>query len=1262
MVSAFYDDGHSAVTPAPRSVFPGQDTQNTHTSQVGFLTADGKRDSHAVTLASGDLNGSPRAGLPYPTATWDDISRLVESPSARPKDRARLVVLSSYNAPDGRTHAVQRDRGAFHGLAVDIDKGNPTIDAVVSAVMAVTGGTRAEVYSSSSAAPDKRKWRVLIPLAEPVAGVDYADTQLALFELLGSHGLECDLTLSRAAQPVYLPNVPPERRGEDGQPAFYQYRHLAGPDLALAPDHPILVAREARRATQAAEKEAAQARAEEYKAQRLAYAEATGDDFKPIPHFNDHHSVAEMLARYGFERGHGSHWRHPDTTTGSFATEDRGDHWVCLSAWAHNDNVGRTTRAGNRFGNAFDLFVHFDHRGDRSAAVGAYAAEVRPPRKPDLPADIQISPRLEPVGECRSLDDWRQEVAISRAAAITQPGWHLDRSPTGSGKTHATITALRQASSSLTVLPTHANVVERVEEMRSQGIDAVAYPKLTTDNCQNYAKASEAQTLGLVAGAAVCPGCKFKDECEYRAAVKAAGQAAHRVATQERLRRSSTPAKGIAVVIVDETPEVVVAPSLELPARQVMAVRHLAHGIAHHWYSEADHDQKTFARTLIDVIDTINATCTEIAEPGTMAVDLGNLVRQVPKNWQRLLYDAIGQVGVSRDLTPEALTLVTKAAVGDLKSLEVVTDLVEKGEEKRLHHYLVGTWRPGLPADVPVILLDATGCAADIEAATGMVVNDCTPSGHLPTVGEVVQLVDDITRGTSATTVAGVLEAFLEAHPEVQRLGVMGHKPHIAALFKDEKLSPEARVRVSKCCHFGQGPDRGSNDWHQNCDHILILGTPRANPGTYRRWLAQHGLKGSAARDGSWGSKPWRSVTTDGQPTVVAGAGYNDPDWHRAYVAVTQAGLHQAVGRGRTILAGGCPVTIVSNEPTPYRVGPSLEVRPAALRATVAAVVVLLAPASRPVLSAIENPYREKYGSALVTTAEIVAAVQDATRSAGKPGGVGQSAVEKRLRQCLAEGMLTQPRRGLWGLPAGQPESVQAAAPAVVQPLQPATVVVAVPPESDPDDVQIVITTPLPDVVTETTTTAPLESAPLDFEGLMEAVDERAAILEYDGCHDRGTADRLAREAILGRDAVAGDPSGSAVEVAACVDYAPLHARSLPLVADALKRFPAYVSVLDDRSDPFASSRQVAVQAGACKCGLDKWIEVSIHGGRSTRIDCGHCDRFGWFSRWHGQQMEGTTNRPAKPPALEPPEEPRSLSFGWMPATHTLPTGPLGVP
>lgn len=1015
----------------------------------------------------------------------------------------------------------------------------------------------------------------------------------------------------------------------------------------------------------------------------LRRRERPAGDILPGEDFNQRASWEEILTGWkpGQVVGDRRHWTRPGKDHGTSATTT-ADVLCCFSSATALPQFDSSSGKGAV--SKFAAYAHLNHGGDFKAAARTLWDQgygSRHDDRDDHGGDDLPPPEPRPTlpGQCRSLDDWRQEAGTSRAAAIGQPGWHLDRSPTGSGKTHATITALQRASSSLTVLPTHANVTERVEEMRSQGIDAVAYPELNPDTCQNYERASRAQSLGLVAGAAVCPSCPHKDDCTYRAAVKVAASSPHRVATHERLRRSERTADAVQVVVIDECPESVVAPTLAVPVQLLAAVQTLAHGIRHYHWSQADGDQRAFAGRLLDVAGAIVGTCTGITVPGRVQVDLALGNGEVPKNWQRLLYDAISMIGIGKDLRAEALTLVTKAAVGDLISLDIVTDLTPNG---RLHHYVTGSWRPGLPEDAAVILLDATCGAADIEAATGTPVTDCTPDGHLRPLHAIQQLVDDISRGTSASTVAGVVEAFLDRHPKVQRLGIIGHQPHITALIDQGELGSAARERVVKWCYFGQGPDRASNDWHRECDHLLVLGTPRANPGDHRRWLVQHGLHEAAGRpDGDWGARHWQSITTSGAAIVVAGTGYRDPDWHRAYVAVSRATLHQAVGRGRSILPEGIAVTVVSSDPTPYPVAPALDAQPAALRATVDVVRGLLAPDPGSLLSAIESPYREKYGSGAVPTGDIVQAVVASTRTADKPAGVGRSAVEKRLRQCLLAGSLTQPKRGYWslpGTPAPAPDDlvqaapVRAAAPAILTPMTPAVVIVAVPPEPDPDAVQIVTPAILPAGTTDISTADP-PAPPQDFDALLELVEERAAILEYDGGHDSETADRLAREMVLGRDAAtAGDPGGAAVELAAGVDHAGLHARSQPFVAEALKRIPATVRMVAENRDPFAGRSRGKPAPGRCQCGADDWGSVPIHGGRSARVECRHCDRYGWWGVWYGKWQPPPWGDPEPSDMVpsaddQPAPEPQAtgvsdrLSFAFLPASHALPTGPTGM-
>ena len=328
-----------------------------------FLTANGSFDSH-----------KNKPGVPYETIGWEGIDRLMDSPAAVEKALAPIVILSDYNANDGRVFAVQREHGSYGGLAVDIDRGSPTLDQLLAAVQAVVGNVRLRIYSSATATAEMRKWRVLIPLASPLPGCDYTETQHALFSLLGSRGLLCDGALARTGQLIYLPNVPPGKRGADGKPLFYVSRQVEGPLLELGPDCAVVRVVQETRARQAAA--AAEAK------NRSSFA-GNGGLPGPIAQFNAKHSVANLLGEYGFEKDEGyanagddskpiAKYRHPDKgTSGSPSMGDYGDHWVCLSDWARAEGLGRPAESGYHWGDAFDLYKFFRHGNDEKAAVRA---------------------------------------------------------------------------------------------------------------------------------------------------------------------------------------------------------------------------------------------------------------------------------------------------------------------------------------------------------------------------------------------------------------------------------------------------------------------------------------------------------------------------------------------------------------------------------------------------------------------------------------------------------------------------------------------------------------------------------------------------------------------------------------------------------------------------------------------------------------------------------------------------------------------------
>jgi hypothetical protein len=342
-------------------------------SDVRFLTAPGS----FFTLID-------KPGEYYPGIGWNEIVKLVQTPQAKEKRDADFFIPSTYRAHDGRAHEAQREHGAYRALAIDVDRGNPSIDDVQEAVQAVCGDVSILIYSSAGASPENRKWRAVIPLAAIVTGAEYEEIQTAFFDLLHVNGVHPDGALARCGQPIYLPNVPIDRRNPDLTPIFYQHRIIRGKPLRLDADSPILqeLHRKAEQRRLAAE-QADRARAERER-QRADRRQKFPDEVSPVDAFNADHSIEDLLARYQYERrGSSQHYRSRYQTSHSYATENFGTHWVSLSGSDAAAGVGRPKSLGENsycWGDAFDLFVHYEHNGDFDGAVRAYGAEINPAR------------------------------------------------------------------------------------------------------------------------------------------------------------------------------------------------------------------------------------------------------------------------------------------------------------------------------------------------------------------------------------------------------------------------------------------------------------------------------------------------------------------------------------------------------------------------------------------------------------------------------------------------------------------------------------------------------------------------------------------------------------------------------------------------------------------------------------------------------------------------------------------------------------------
>lgn len=333
-----------------------------------------------VMVFAGQLDTHIKTGEDYDTRTLGSLFTM--DPDDKPKGGGLAFIPSSYNDFDGREHKAQRERGEFVTLTGDIDKGDHSLERVETLVRGFAGESAWLIYSSAHAHPGDMRWRVILPLEEPLNFAEWHDAQLAFFAFMEAAGIEMDGALGRAAQPVYLPNVPRQHaktkedlRDDTGAPLHYRRSSTGTNAPGIALDAGAMAAGLAvilrQREVDDRERERIRVEAARKRANR-----PQTDNAALIDDFGQHNSVTQLLELYGYERSprHSEDWRSPHQTGESYATRVIGDKWVSLSQSDAAASLGDRFDAGC-YGDAYDLFVHYEHGGDHKAAFRQLHAE-----------------------------------------------------------------------------------------------------------------------------------------------------------------------------------------------------------------------------------------------------------------------------------------------------------------------------------------------------------------------------------------------------------------------------------------------------------------------------------------------------------------------------------------------------------------------------------------------------------------------------------------------------------------------------------------------------------------------------------------------------------------------------------------------------------------------------------------------------------------------------------------------------------------------
>jgi len=335
--------------------------------------------THRVTVFAGQHDSHIDTGEDYKTITLAQIFAM--QPQTKLKMSGNAFLPSSYNSYDARSHDAQRQHGSFVTLAADIDKGNLSIEQVQQAVEAFAGGAAWLIYSSAHSRDGDQRWRAILPLDTPCGFEDWFDAQTAFFTYLDANGVPTDKALSRAGQPIYLPNVPAAYkdgsalRDAAGNPLFYKSVQSIGQGLSLKAGAVAggIAHLKQKRAADDAERETLR------RAAALRFEAAKKQDGRSlIEVFNSTHSVETMLriCDYAQSPRNPEDWRSPQQSGETFATRIIEGKWVSLSESDAASGLGYKCRSGC-FGDAYDLYVHYKHGGDHKQAYRVLGEEQR---------------------------------------------------------------------------------------------------------------------------------------------------------------------------------------------------------------------------------------------------------------------------------------------------------------------------------------------------------------------------------------------------------------------------------------------------------------------------------------------------------------------------------------------------------------------------------------------------------------------------------------------------------------------------------------------------------------------------------------------------------------------------------------------------------------------------------------------------------------------------------------------------------------------
>lgn len=529
------------------------------------------------------------------------------------------------------------------------------------------------------------------------------------------------------------------------------------------------------------------------------------------------------------------------------------------------------------------------------------------------PPVILNCPRPEP--ERISLAEYQAQMEHARFDLLGDEGVFLDHSFTGAGKTFQDVKLIAWLGEGLILAPTHDNcreihraLVDARQQLGERGDDEVGLaPQLSDWNCVEHAKAKRAQAAQLSVDEVVCRGCPLKVACRDGSNVVGdqpgyiylrdqARQKPMLVATQERGARGLERLIGDRkIVAIHENPERILRRTETLRAADLERLIDVL----------GEHARRGPSGSLTAILTAAKSLRRGLRQrKKTGAVRSATEPMRLSDSQAKQLVQTAHEDAASG----ASLSFLISYCRSKVDEVNIVFPQPPKHLDSPLapEPLLQFVWKATLPEGKTYLIGDATSESRSMEKLLGQSVTDITPAGLPYPQAKIEQYRIDITRGGSIGEVAKLLRGALLLNSESRRVGVIGHSNHVNPLQASSSLEPEFRKRIVRWSYFGSGEDKSNNKWHQKCDLLIVLGTPRRKAGDLQLQLAG---RGTPTQDGDWG--PVRHETPDG---VFEYNVYRDPHWREIYDQTVRADLVQAIGRGRTYTSVAIPVVVFTNQ------------------------------------------------------------------------------------------------------------------------------------------------------------------------------------------------------------------------------------------------------------------------------------------------------------------------------------------------------------